>query len=477
MVDPLYRSLNFLRLRNYTKCAEACKSISSKKQKEKWYIICKARIEESWTDFTEPDELPASDYIFDENLISELPRPGTSLQSTRSTRGNLPISSNGKPITGYSHSRNINTSLGLTPTTSSTSHFSRLATASLSFNGDEPDVTSINVIQISKHPFLSRILMDYLLYRLRDPIRSISIASECTKANLYEDWWWKQRLGRCYYLVNLYTESESQFLSSLRITPNINTRLELCKLYYRLNQPLKSLNEIDEGIEQFPQEIKFLLWKARLLNDLNNTSDSRDIWKKVLSIDPTNVEAISSLGYLTFYEDQPETSFVFYNYLRKIGISNYILFNNIAMSALSSGNYDIVGPAIVNALVLTESQEQKADVWYNISHVAMNSGDLNLMQQALEIATALSPNTSAEAFNNLGLLEIKRRNVQRSLAAFRAAIEANPNMHEAWFNIALVYQRIGQMQEAYYAAKMAVKLCPQLLDAVELENSIKDKLR
>jgi tetratricopeptide repeat protein 8 len=75
---------------------------------------------------------------------------------------------------------------------------------------------------------------------------------------------------------------------------------------------------------------------------------------------------------------------------------------------------------------------------------------------------------NGEALNNLGLLELKKRNVQKSLAAFRAATEANPEMHEPWFNLALVYQRDGQLQEAFYAAKEAVRLFPMFTEAIEL---------
>lgn len=477
-MDPLFKSLYYLRLKNYQKCTEECKKITTNQQKEKWYIVCKSRTDESWTDFTEPDSLAASDYVFDENVLTELPRPGTSLRTAnQSARGSRPITASGRPVSGYAHTKNtVDGHRSGAPTTSSTSRFTRLATASLAFSGDEPDVTSINVAKFSKNPFLSRIMVDYLIHRLRDPIRAVTLAADCTKLHGFDDWWWKNRLGRAYYLLNLFPEAEQQFRSSLTTTPNIDSRLELAKLYVRIDQPIKAMAELENGLEQFPREYRFMLSQARLCDDLGNSIKAREIWRDVLKIDQASVEAIASLGAVTFYEDQPETAALFYSYLRKLGIANSAVMNNIAMTSLNNGDYGNVGPAIVAALTLSTDNEEKAQIWYNISHIALNTGDLNLSHQALLISTALSPHC-AEAFNNLGLLELRRRNTQKSLAAFRAATEANPEIHEPWFNMALVYQRIGQLQEAYSAASEVVKLYPLFVDGNELLKSLEQQLK
>jgi tetratricopeptide repeat protein 8 len=359
---------------------------------------------------------------------------------------------------------------------SASAHFTRLATASLVMNGDEPDVTSMNVAKFARNPFLSRILIDYLIHRLRDPVRAVSLAAECTTQHGFDDWWWKNRLGRSYYLLGLYSEAESQFKSAVTTGANVESRLELSKLYVRYDQPLKALAELEAGYDQFPKECRFLLGQARICDLMGNSVRARELWRKVLEIDQANVEAIASLGAVTFYEDQPETAEVFYSYLRKLGIANAAVLNNLAMSQLAWGDFGTVGPAIVAALSLAANQDERADIWYNISHIGITAGELHLAEQSLLIATSLSLR-NGDAFNNLGLLELKKRNVQKSLAAFRAATEANAQMHEPWFNLALVYQRIGQLQEALYAAKEAVRLFPMFTEAVELLESIEHELK
>lgn len=67
------------------------------------------------------------------------------------------------------------------------------------------------------------------------------------------------QLGKCYYRLGLFREAEGQFLSSLKATklPRSNSRgvgdstveyletvdmyLYLCKVYVKLDQPLKAL--------------------------------------------------------------------------------------------------------------------------------------------------------------------------------------------------------------------------------------------
>ncbi len=44
-----------------------------------------------------------------------------------------------------------------------------------------------------------------------------------------QDWWWKARLGRCYYQLGLLREADQQFRSSMKAAMVTNTVLELSK--------------------------------------------------------------------------------------------------------------------------------------------------------------------------------------------------------------------------------------------------------
>ena len=45
-----------------------------------------------------------------------------------------------------------------------------------------------------------------------------------------QDWWWKARLGKCYYQLGMLREAEKQFLSALKTADMVTTVLELSKV-------------------------------------------------------------------------------------------------------------------------------------------------------------------------------------------------------------------------------------------------------
>lgn len=59
------------------------------------------------------------------------------------------------------------------------------------------------------------------------------------------------------------------------------------------------------------------------------------------------------------------------------------------------------------ALAIADSDEARAEVWYNIGHVGVGIGDLGLAYQSFKIAVSNNPK-HAEAFNNLGVLELRK---------------------------------------------------------------------
>lgn len=61
-----------------------------------------------------------------------------------------------------------------------------------------------------------------------------------------------------------------------------------------------------------------------------------------------------------------------------------------------------------------------ADVWYNVGHVAVGVGDLGLAYQAFKISVSVDPN-HAESFNNLGVLELRKGNIEQAQEHFKSA--------------------------------------------------------
>ena len=70
--------------------------------------------------------------------------------------------------------------------------------------------SSFSVPRYAKRPALAKVLCDYILYHEHNPKKALELASEATVQSDYRDWWWKARLGKCYYQLGLYRDAEKQ---------------------------------------------------------------------------------------------------------------------------------------------------------------------------------------------------------------------------------------------------------------------------
>lgn len=151
-------------------------------------------------------------------------RPGTSINSanTASRQGSYdpsvrPMSQSGRPITGFarpSSSRpttgsnmDLRTALqssrrsGTARPMTNLGREVRLGTASLSSNANGPlvDVEKLNIKKYARKTGLAMVLAEYLLYVEHNTRKALDLCSEATKEADYKNWWWKVRLGKCYF--------------------------------------------------------------------------------------------------------------------------------------------------------------------------------------------------------------------------------------------------------------------------------------
>lgn len=94
---------------------------------------------------------------------------------------------------------------------------------------------------MAQKPAISRALCNYLIYVENNPKKALELASEASILSDYKNWWWKERVGKCYYLLGLYREAEKQFASSLKNQDIIKTQLELARIFIKLDQPLTAI--------------------------------------------------------------------------------------------------------------------------------------------------------------------------------------------------------------------------------------------
>lgn len=80
----------------------------------------------------------------------------------------------------------------------------RLGTASLAamgsgVNGLLVDVSKLNIKKYAAKTGLAMALLDYLLYVEHNHRKALELCAEATVQSEYKDWFWKARLGKCYF--------------------------------------------------------------------------------------------------------------------------------------------------------------------------------------------------------------------------------------------------------------------------------------
>jgi tetratricopeptide repeat protein 8 len=79
----------------------------------------------------------------------------------------------------------------------------------------------------------------------------------------------------------------------------------------------------------------------------------------------------------------------------------------------------------------------------------------------------------AESFNNLGILELRKGNVDQARSNFQTALKLAPHMFEPFFNGALVAFKLGDCQESFDMAMKALEAFPDHTDSKELIRQLK----
>ncbi|XP_030069627.1 tetratricopeptide repeat protein 8 isoform X2 [Microcaecilia unicolor] len=333
------------------------------------------------------------------------------------------------------------------------------------------NLSRLNLAKYAKKPNLAKTLFEYIFHHENDVKNALDLAALATEYAQFKDWWWKVQLGKCYYRLGLYREAEKQFKSALCNQDMVDTFLYLAKVYTRLDQPITALNLFKQGLDRFPGEVNLLCGIARIQEEMNMTT-ATEYYKDVLKQDNTHMEALACIGSNHFYSDQPEIALRFYRRLLQMGVYNCQLFNNLGICCFYAQQYDMTLSSFERALSLAENDEETADVWYNLGHVAMGIGDVNLAYQCFKLTLA-NNNDYAEAYNNLAVLEMHKNNIEQARALLQTASSLAPHMYEPHYNFAALSNKVGDLQSSYIAAKKSEAAFPSHADTRQLIQQLK----
>ncbi|CAH1973494.1 unnamed protein product [Acanthoscelides obtectus] len=113
------------------------------------------------------------------------------------------------------------------------------------------------------------------------------------------------------------------------------------------------------------------------------------------------------------------------------------LYNNLGLCCLYAQQLDLIYPCFQRALELAIDPLVKAEIWYNLSYVALTAGDVQLAVQCLNVC--LSADAShASALNNLAVLYHKTGKTSLTKAYLTSATTVDPNLPEPQINLEIL---------------------------------------
>jgi tetratricopeptide repeat protein 8 len=227
------------------------------------------------------------------------------------------------------------------------------------------------------------------------------------------------------------------------------------------------------GSDSVSGDTHLLLGAARLHDQMGAMDKGVALYKRVLGLDASSVEAIACLASHHFYGDQPEVALKYYRRLLQMGVANTELWCNLGLCCFYASQYDMALTCFDRALALADDANM-ADVWYNVGHVAVGMGDTGLAYQAFRVAVSVDPG-HAESLTNLGVLEMRKGNVEAARANFAAAQKAGEHLFEPWYNGALLAHKVGEFQEAYAQVQRALAAFPDHSDSQDLLRTLKQQ--
>lgn len=139
-------------------------------------------------------------------------------------------------------------------------------------------------------------MFDYIFYVERNYRKALELASEAVKSEKTNDWWWKERFGKCYYQLGMYRDSEKQLMASLQLQPTVNAYYLLSQIYIKLDQPMNTITILGKALDLFPKEPTFHLALGRVYELLNEADKSFGHYKDALALENNNIEVLAVNG-------------------------------------------------------------------------------------------------------------------------------------------------------------------------------------
>ncbi|CAG4948710.1 unnamed protein product [Colias eurytheme] len=387
-----YRIINLYKNKQYDECIQLCQNASQTSNKVIDFVHLRAltiQAKIAGNAYEEVEYYPVQEDLIN-TAVAKTPRPGTTFQREIKTAQNqrFPATATIKSRagTGTARARTAQSAL-LTA-----SRLSRAATASAGGTaiGEAPII--LRFLSKDDKNFIpaAKTLFEYIYYCEGDVRKAMEIIFQVKKLDEKYDWWWNYSLARCYYALGMYRNTEDCLRQALKQNKHVAIYLRLVAMYVSMNQPLSALDVCKQGLSVSQEYTPLLLEQARIHEMMGNNAVAVKYYRMVALEDPSNMEAVANIAMYNFYNDQPEIALRYYRRLLATNPPGPEIYNNLGLCCLYCSQWDLILPCFRQALYYSTNVESRSNIWFNLAHVALSTGDLILTRRCLQNSLAVS---------------------------------------------------------------------------------------
>lgn len=136
---------------------------------------------------------------------------------------------------------------------------------------------------------------------------------------------------------------------------------------------------------------------------------------------------------------------------------NVVAFHHLGLVYMKAGRINDAIEALERCIVIDDQANQPM---INLGAIFFGMGNLDRAQELNEMAIQVQPDTSAQAYANLGLIWQQRNDMDKAIAAYNKAIQYDPRLATVWMNLTSVLTMKGEDERALKAARKATELEP-----------------
>ena len=229
---------------------------------------------------------------------------------------------------------------------------------------------------------------------------------------------------------------------------------------------------IIEKMHQKDLTIKKTFTIASQNHQKNNFKVAKNLYKKILKINPNHFESIFYLGVLLLESNNFDRAKQLFQKAIRIQ-PNYAPAHN---------NLGIIFNALEEAQKAISSYQKAIRIQPNYApahnNLGMVFGELGEFEKAIssyQMAIKIQSNYLA-AHYNLGMVFQKMREHQKAINCFQKAIQIKSNHADTHNNLGMVFQELGEFEKAISSYQMAVKYEPENLAHYYYLSNLKEEI-